>query len=206
MIKEINEQISENVFHESSFNDESKVLRNVRIMSANKSKNRRRYTDSAMESIAEKAEGCRMYLDHPEFHKTKDQIRSIRDFGGVFLNPKKSGNNISADLKCTANHWEMMKDLASGNFPVGMSIEARCIMGKEKDPDGNDIIESVTHLHAVSIVTQPAMTTTLKENIEKDKEVNIEEARADFLRTIDDKELTKKERLENFWEWIKEKK
>ena len=100
-------------------------------MSSNRSKNNRKYSPVAMESICLLSDGAKVFLDHPSPQLIKSgQVRSIRDFAGIFSSPKLSNNQIKATLHATESHFPLFRDLVRMQAPCGMSINATVMVEK----------------------------------------------------------------------------
>jgi len=175
--------IFENSIKESSYSKSSGILRNVAIMSTNKSDNGRIYTENSMKKIADfiGKGGIKMFLDHPSRQEVSEGgVRSIRDFGGMFANGSYSNNKVTADLKVAPNHQGLVESLKEMNAPVGFSINAKALV---RDKDGLESCEDIKLLRSVDLVSSPALNTTIMEHFDgiEEKKQTVEEATQEFL-------------------------
>lgn len=183
-MKEITD-LFENSIKESSYSKSTGILKNVAIMSTNKSSNNRIYKEAAMQKVATLINqgGIKMFLDHPSRQEIKDGgVRSIKDFAGMFANGSYTNNKVTADLKVAPNHQPLVESLKAMDAPVGFSINAMVEIMQEKE-NGMESVENVKLLRSVDLVSSPAMNTTIMEHF-KDidtKEQSIEESQKEFL-------------------------
>jgi len=110
-----------------------------------------------MESITRLSESARCFLDHGK----NEEDRSIKNLVGVFENTKLIENRISADLIYHPAFSDFLEGLIE-RFPnmVGLSI---CGSGTYSDPS-KTVVEDITTLYSVDLVSRPASTTGLFEN------------------------------------------
>ena len=208
MIKDITE-LFEDTLVEATIDEENNIIKGVAIMSTNISKNERKYSDAAMESITKLSEGCKCFLDHPSPQSIKSgQVRSIRDFCGMFSNPKLKNGQIKADLKLLESHFPLFKDLAQMGAPVGMSINARVKLAK--DEKGFEQVIDAERLHSIDAVSSPALTTGLfEQHYERIKNgsytFDAAEAIASFMKILTNEAMTKEERMEVIKKLLNEK-
>jgi hypothetical protein len=145
--------------------DNSNLYNNICIFGNRISKNRREYSDKAIESIARLAEGNKVYENHPSKSEIKDRhgVRVLRDFIGSLHGVNRRGEKIFVDeFKVHSTKTDLVKDFVE-NFSdfVGFSINASGTLIKNKD---KVVVEDVTKLHSVDLVTAPATTKSLWES------------------------------------------
>jgi len=149
------------------------IIRGVAVLAPH-SRNGRRYSRRALEDVAERAEGARVFLDHDEGSRRGGEPRTVRDLVGVIRSARVVRGAVRADLRLLdSEHRPFLLDLAE-DAPalVGLSIAAR---GKvRRGDDGEDVVERVTDLASVDVVTAPATTTSL---FEQEGELSAEDLR-----------------------------
>lgn len=145
---------------EASFDPANRVLRDVVLIRAGESKNKRTYPEAVLQSATSIFEGVSAFTDHPD---KKQRIgRSIHEFSGVYKNVRYEGGMLKADRYFSKNAagdamLAIAEDVVSGAVPrtaVGLSINAA---GKAKaGTDGGLIIEAITYAESVDDVVNPA--------------------------------------------------
>lgn len=147
-------------FGEAKFS--GNTIKNVAIINRI-SKNNRIYSDRALETIVNLADGIKVFCDH-EIENTAGKNRSVRDLIGRVLRPHKSNGSVYADLEVLENCKEWIFALAT-QMPetVGMSIRAVGSISPEKDSQGREQVESIARLKSVDLVSEPATTLSLFE-------------------------------------------
>lgn len=121
------------------------------------SRNSREYSERAMQNAVSLYDGKKVYLNHPESAKLNED-RRWEDWVGVLHNPRYQAGGIYADvhLRTKAPRYEELIEAAEkfhGCF--GMSHVAD---GDSRMQGGDEIIESITEVFSVDIVTDPATT------------------------------------------------
>ena len=156
------------------------ILRGVAIMSSNISKNKRRYSDVAMEQITGFVNGAKNFIDHPA-GRTSDGVRSVRDLCGVFGKGRKQGNKVTADLKVAKRFLPLFEDIINLGAG-GMSINAKVKCFQNKDSNLEEIVECVG-LTSCDLVSSPALTSGIFESHYKKaiEEFDLQEAVNEFL-------------------------
>lgn len=135
------------------------TVQNVVVLT-DKSRNQRRYTDDALDEAAEKAEGAQVYADHPD---SKGGERSVHDLIGVLKGVRKAGKKVKGNL-LLVDHVAKVKRLAKeAASAVGLSINARGPV-RQLD-DGYQVVEGISDMRSVDLVTAPAATSGLAESI-----------------------------------------
>ena len=184
MKKKINDEIVPNIVEDTigeAFSEskvvlneagvKSNIINDVCLFGNRVSKNGRTYSDKALESITKFAENVRVFVDH---EGEKDSgVRSVKSFLGA-LNGIENRNG-----KIFAKEFRIHPDLTSWveglveHFPdrVGFSINAsgKIVKGKE-----GDVVEDVTKLFSVDLVSTPATTTSFFEHFDKTDEGDLE--------------------------------
>lgn len=167
-------------FTEGVFDRARNVIRNV-VLLGPRSRNNRRYTESAMRNAVRLFSGVKAYLDHPSKEDDRNGRRSIRDLAGRFVNPRFEGGKVRADFEGLPNeNGKLYMDIAERMPEIaGNSHNA---FGKWRREGGTVVVEELTKVVSVDLVTEPATTNGLFESKEKS-----EQRRFDFHKNIDDK-------------------
>lgn len=141
------------------------VIEGVKILGA-ESKNGRTYTTAAMSRAASLYEGVRVNVDHRanEHDDSHKSSRRVADRFGVLKNVRESDGGLYADLHYLKAHplAEMTAEMAE-RMPetVGMSHVAD---GKIRRERGRAVVEEITRVFSVDLVSDPATTRGLFES------------------------------------------
>lgn len=180
-------------FAESAIDRDSNVISNVKLCGA-VSKNKRRYSDKALQDAARLYRGASVYFDHPTDRELRERrgIRSVLDLAGRVVSARKVGDSVRGDIEVlnvnrTREHIfalaEQMPDKA------GFSHRAR---GNVRRENGTEIVEGLEEVFAVELVSDPATAKSLFESVEEEtdmKEVTLEqlkEERPDLVKALID--------------------
>lgn len=121
----------------------------------------RHYTQQARGDVAELSEGAQVFLDHPE-NKSRGRVRSVNDLIGVLRNVRESGDRVRGDF-VLVDHVDKLKRLAEqAPKAAGLSIRARGDVRRDGD---REIVESVSKIKSVDLVSRPAATEGLAESL-----------------------------------------
>jgi hypothetical protein len=135
------------------------IIKNM-ILLASESLNGRRYTDNCMNAAIPLFEGAQAYMDHGE-----DVNRSFRDLVGGYSNVRFEEGKVKGDLLliCEDAVKEKIFNIAE-KFPnlAGNSIDAS---GKYYREGQTDVVEELTVVNSIDIVTKPATTKGFFEEI-----------------------------------------
>lgn len=143
------------------------LVSNVKLLGS-VSRNNRVYSEQALEDAARLYPGALVYLNHDDFDPTN---RQVQELAGTVRNPRRVGQEIRGDLQLidfgegVVSPATLVKALAE-QMPnaVGMSHAAEGEL-KPVDGDGPDIVESLSAVHSIDIVTNPATTAGFFEQI-----------------------------------------
>ena len=170
------------------------VIQNVKLLGKT-SKNNRDYSEQALNDAVRLYEQVGFYFDHPTKKELRERggARSVRDLAGKILNPRRQGNGVRGDVQLLdfkeSSAAPFVKALAE-QMPdmAGFSHRAAGKLTKGKD-GGNDVVESLSHVFAQELVTDPATTNGLFESLESsdephkgDKEMEIKDLTLEGLR------------------------
>lgn len=149
------------------------IIHNVKLLGS-VSRNKRTYSEQAMKDAVALYEHVAVYFDHPTKSELRDRsgVRSVRDLAGKVLNPRRGPGEIRGDVQMidipengSVNPKtfltalvEQMPDLA------GFSHRAQ---GKVKRGENGDVVESLSHVDALELVTEPATSNGLFESLER---------------------------------------
>ena len=152
--------------NEATINKEKRLIEKVVLLSA-ESANNRTYTEDCLTKSVNLLEGAKCYADHDKSGDT----RGVRDLIGIYRDVVYEANKVKGTLHLLDDGSEMSNKVLAiiEQMPelVGNSISAR---GRYHREDGKDIIEELTKVNSVDIVTDPATTSSLFESIEEEKE------------------------------------
>lgn len=162
--------LSETTFFESSpsIDAENGILRGVKLLGLI-SKNGREYKLSALEAARSFYDGRQIYIDHPR-RSDMSEDRQMESLAGEVRNPHVKADGLYGDahlLKETAFYKKIVE--ASQRFPkmIGFSHVAN---GDSTMHGEKEIVESITEVFSVDLVTTPATTKGLFESVETGKE------------------------------------
>jgi hypothetical protein len=165
-------RITETVYQESApkVDIENGVLYGVKLL-GEVSKNGRRYKPEAMKKAVPLYEGRKSYVDHPEHEKLAED-RKFRDWSGEFRNARYvEGRGIFADqhLRKEGDYFAGIIEAAQ-RFPTAVGYSHVADGASRMDGD-TEIIESITEVFSVDLVTDPATTAGFFESRRKPKTI-----------------------------------
>lgn len=142
---------------------EAGVIRGVKILSS-VSKNRRRYTDKAIQDAVRLYEGCQVFIDHPKLSESEKE-RGFADLFGELSNVRKTPDGVYGDLPYNREHscaGQVCE--AAERFPrsFGLSHNASG-MTTWDNKDRVEIVEGLEQVRSVDLVTRPATVAGLFE-------------------------------------------
>jgi len=154
--------------------DPKPMIRNVAFMGL-ESVNKVSFLPEAVESaIPTHFEGARIFYDHPE---TPDKRHlKVRELLGQATNLRldQAVGQLRGDVQIlnTQANVEFMKALAEMPGVAGFSPHYQAWMRKRQD--GIEEVVRFERVHSIDLVTQPATTKSLFENVRNDKEDNMD--------------------------------
>jgi hypothetical protein len=138
------------------------VLRGVKVL-GRVSRNGRRYSPAALRSALRLYEGARVNINHPQRGGGKD--RAVAERFGVLRRIRLEADGIRADLHYLTRHplAEMIAEAAE-RMPeaLGLSHNAE---GRTARREGLEIVEQITRVLSVDLVSDPATTGGLFESL-----------------------------------------
>lgn len=137
------------------------IVRGVRILGRT-SKNGRRYSDKALESACRLYSDCKVHINHQREEKGERQFETI--FAEI-KNPVVKGDFVEGDLHYLTKHPIAPQfSEAAEKFPksFGLSHHAE---GTTKREGKDTIVEDVTAVHSVDLVSDPATNNGLFESV-----------------------------------------
>lgn len=167
----------ETPFAESTVDRQGLRIQNVALL-GRESRNGRTYSDRAMDDAARLYEGARIYLDHPRRSEERE-TRSVRDLVGKVVSARVTGDRVRGDVHLLDSQEGRRVLALAEQFPdlVGMSHRAK---GRVARTNGQEIVEELTAVESVDLVTEPASTGGLRESVDHgrryDRERDLEEA------------------------------
>lgn len=128
------------------------------------SKNVRRYTSEALESIVKigKQNPVKSFIDH-----SYNIPNSVTNLLGSFSNFKRETNSVYADLDLlkTSPGYALILDLAENHPSLsGFSINATGVFDEEPDTEGREVCTEIIALKSVDLVGEPATTSSVWES------------------------------------------
>jgi hypothetical protein len=142
-----------------SVDREQHVIRGVKVCGL-KSGNGRDYSRDALRNATHLYEGCRVFFDHPE---GKSNTRRFRERFGRLVNVKVDGDGMTADLRYNPKHPDAEQFLyLAENDPAGMGLSHNA-EGSGRRVGGKVLVESISKVHSVDIVDNPATVFSLYE-------------------------------------------
>jgi len=156
---------------EAKLDTENYMISDVCVFGTRESKNGYVYSDKAVNTLTRMAHGAKFFFDHPakEEEKQRDGVRSVKDWAGIFTNPRREQDKVFADLMVRESCWDLVKDVAlmqpSG---FGNSINSRVKMFK--DEKGLESILDIETLKSIDLVASAATTNTLFESYREPSE------------------------------------
>lgn len=147
----------------ATLNREAGIIENMVIL-ASESLNGRHYTGNCMLNALPLFENVQVFANHGE-----EFSRDVKDLLGGYKNVRFEENKVKGDLHlvCGSELKEMIFNIAE-KFPnlAGNSIDAT---GKYYLEGDVTVIEELTHVNSVDIVTKPATTKGFFEEIGEQK-------------------------------------
>lgn len=138
------------------------VLRGVKLLGL-KSRNGRRYAESALRQAVGLYEGSKVNVNHP----SRDPLgpRDYRDRLGVVRNARlEIGNGLFGDLHFNPKHplaEQLAWDAEYAPQNVGLSHN---VLARTRRDGGETVVEAITRVQSVDLVADPATTSGLYES------------------------------------------
>lgn len=149
---------------------EAGLIRGVKLLGLAAPTKNRRYAGQAAKKAVPLYEGARVYLNHPKKTETSEP-RSFGDRFGTIVNPEyREGDGNYGDLKYIPDH-PMAKAILwlAENDPKSFGMSHRA-QGKSRMENGTQVIEEITSVVSVDLVSDPATTNGLFESKESEDE------------------------------------
>lgn len=143
------------------------VIRGVKILGP-ASRNGRRYSPEAIRRARGLYEGARVNFDHPP-RSQPDRERTVGDRAGWLENVRESAGGLAGDLRLLTSDPRAGKVLeAAEKRPelFGLSHNAEGVTTKQ---GSETIVEEITSVRSVDIVSDPATTLSLFESLGNDE-------------------------------------
>lgn len=142
-----------------SIDEESGVIRGVRVLGL-KSKNNRRYLAEAANRATGKYNESRVFVDH----NRKEGERSLSDWWGVLREARTDSDGVRADLHYNKNH-PMTPQLieAAKRFPTRFGL-SHVASGATERSGGETVVTDIDEVISVDVVSNPATTKGLFES------------------------------------------
>ena len=191
---------------EALIDRDSNIIRKICLLSP-VSKNNRVYTPQAIANSIRLFEGAKAFANHPR-RSERGEVRDVRDLIGKYFNIRVEDGKLKGDLEVLESHKSWVLPL-SEQAPelVGLSINAQ---GKVFRKGEQEVVDSITSVRSVDLVSEPAATISLFESFSQDKERSsgelesvtlneLKEQRGDLVEEIrkEDRELLERLQQEN---------
>ena len=156
-------------FLESTVDKTERLIRNVALCGTESPTRRRSYAPAALKEAAGLYGGKRIYLDHPP-EGNEGQLRSVRDLAGRIVAGsvrfEESSGKLRGDIKTlpTPEGDRLMALAESDPEACGMSHNARGVERDHPTKPGHKLVEKVSEVRSVDVVTFPGTTSGLFES------------------------------------------
>jgi hypothetical protein len=165
---------------EAMIDREAGLIKGVKLLGL-RSKNRRNYDTAGVRKSAAVLEGAKIYIDHPA---TATAPRSYKDKFAVVEGKVeyRAGLGHFGNIRFNPKHpvaEQFVWDVLNSPKSFGMSINASVQTGKA-DQNGDVLVESISSVRSIDIVTDPATAEGLFESAqteEDDMELDIKTLR-----------------------------
>ena len=150
------------------------LIHNVKVL-GRKSKNRREYTESALDSAVALCEGVKVYLDHKFIgkHPTPEQRRQrqMRDWAGTLVNCRRTPDGVRADIRyLKSSPAGKLLEEAALKFPEKFGLSQHAVVeGYVREGDRWAVVERIVEVKSVDVVDNPATVTNLYESVTMDE-------------------------------------
>lgn len=152
-------------FSESKIDKENLTISDV-VLLGPVSKNGRKYTESCMRKAVSLYENIQAYVNHPDNSEEESGVRNIRNLAGKYRNIRYLEGKIKGDFVGLSNeNGKLFVDIAESMPEIaGLSHNAD---GVWKNENGEQIVEELTVVHSVDLVSTPATTNGIFEDRSK---------------------------------------
>lgn len=160
-------RVTESAFLEKApaVDAERGIIRGVKLCGF-ESRNGRSYPQPVLSAATRLYEGAKVYVDHPQRTKLSED-RSFRDWAGNVRGVRMESNGLYGDLhlRTKSNDYEALIEAAEKNWAdFGLSHVAECNVVKK---NGKAVVESISEVYSVDVVTDPATNLCLTESRER---------------------------------------
>ena len=172
---------------EASIDTTNHIIKGVCLFGRRESDNGYTYQDKAIQKLVQLAEGSKVFLNHPsrsEF-KDRDGVRDIRDWAGVYYNPRRNGDKVFADLHAREAFFPLLKDIALMRpDKVGNSINSRVRVFV--DEQGKESVVDMDVLHSVDMVASGATIDNLWESTSENIDTETTQVRIEGMSIMEE--------------------
>lgn len=162
---------------------ENGVIRDVLLLSSD-SKNRRRYSDPALDDAVTLFASVRVTCEHKKKLDGSPSQREVRETVGWITNPRRKGNRVYGDFNVLRSHpsASLILEIAERNPSlIGFSQAA---VGVTRDQgDGSELVVELVEVKSLDLVTDPATTSGLFERFER-KERRMSKGKRTTIRKV----------------------
>ncbi len=137
------------------------VIFNVQVL-GRVSQNGREYSNPAMSEACKLYEGIEVNIDHPNALRSAN-ARPVGETWGILRNCRVVGDSVRGDLHYLTQHREtpVILERIEKGVSLGLSHNAA---GKTTRRGNKTIVESISRVHSVDLVTRPATNKNLFES------------------------------------------
>lgn len=146
--------------------EEQAVLRDVRILGPD-SRNGRTYLPAAMSKGRGLYENIRVNVDHPA-PGDQGKDRSVASRFGWLANVREAGGGLIGDLHYLKSHPNAPQIIEAARRRPDLFGLSHNADGKSRREGGKQIVEEITRVRSVDIVSDPASTRSLFESLENE--------------------------------------
>ena len=152
-------------FAEATVEAHSGLVRNVALLGP-ESRNGYRYAHDAMLDAVPLYEGRPVFLNHPI--GAGPMARRVQDYVGKIVSPRFEGGRIRADVQLVGPNRSWVVELAESN-PADIGMSHVVIARRDRNSDGQDIVESIERVLSVDVVAFPATTQSFAESVDPER-------------------------------------
>lgn len=143
------------------------VIFNVKL-NGNRSKNARSYPDSTLERATPLFEGAKVYADHDDHPLAAQRgVTAVRQVGsllGRMRNVRFAKGGHRADFHVLPSKRGLLEDVKADPEAFGFSHVIDGRIAQRRNEAGEEVVEEITHVASVDLVTDPATTRSVFEH------------------------------------------
>jgi len=150
------------------------MLRNVKLLGKH-SKNGREYSEQALNDAARLYHNAPFYLDHPTKKELQERegVRSVNDLAGRVVTARRVGDAVFGDIQVLEREPVKSLVFALAEQMPKMAGNSHRVQAKVRAGERGDVVESVSRVFGVELVTDPATTAGLFESVQEDEAMDL---------------------------------